>query len=126
MSTADELIAFDEKLSEEGDRGAVLNKLLKSRDAEKKNISMLRKELKEVNEDALRLINITGTHLISIAKNFKMVYEDYQKKPHELLTNWKDLENLFDGGVTPRLTEVYKKCYYFVQLLQFYNKSEKK
>ena len=126
MSAADEVIAFDEKLSEEGVRGSALGKLLKSRDSEKKNISMLRKELKEVNDDALRLINITGTHLISVAKSFKMVYEDYQKKPHELLTNWKELEGLFDGGVVPRLTEVYKKCYYFVQLLQFYNSKGKK
>ena len=122
MSTADELIAFDESLSEEGRRGTTLNKLLKRRDADKSNITMLRKELKEVNTEALRLINTTGTNLVAIAKSFKLVIEDYQKKPHELITNWKEIENLIEGGVSARLSDIYKKCYYFVQLLQFYNK----
>jgi hypothetical protein len=125
MSTADALIAFDEKLSDEGSRGATFAKLLKRRDADKSNIPLLRKELKEVNDEALRLINTTGTHLVSIAKSFKLVYEDYQKKPHELLTNWKELEGLIEGGVVPRVTETYKKCYYFVQLLQCYVKKDK-
>ena len=126
MATSDELIAFDESLSEEGDRGSLITKLVKRRDADKANVNMLRKELKEVNNEALRLINITGNHLVSIAKNFKMVFEDYQKKPHELITNWKELEGLMDGGVVPRMSEIYKKCYYFVQLLQYYNKQAKK
>ena len=125
MSTADALIAFDETLSEEGARGTVFNKLLKRRDVDKSNITLLRKELKQVNDDALRLLNTTGTHLVSIAKSFKLVYEDYQKKPHELLTNWKELEGLIEGGVVARLSEAYKKCYYFVQLLQFYIKNDK-
>ncbi|MDC7228073.1 MAG: DUF5312 family protein [Spirochaetales bacterium] len=126
MATSEELITFDENLSEEGDRGALINKLVKRRDADKSNITLLRKELKEVNNEALRLINVTGNHLVSIAKSFKLVYEDYQKKPHELITNWKEIEGLIDGGVVPRMTEIYKKCYYFVQLLQFYNKQSKK
>lgn len=126
ISTADELIAFDENLSEEGDKGAELNKLLKRRDADKANVQMLRKQLKEVNDEALGLINTTGLHLVSIAKSFKLVIEDYQKKPHELLTNWKELEPLIEGGVVKRMSEIYKKCYYFVQLLQFFNKNGKK
>ena len=52
--------------------------------------------------------------------------EDYQKKPHELITNWKEIEGLMDGGVVAKMSEVYRKCYYFVQLLQFYNKQTQK
>ncbi len=125
MATADKLIAFDESLSEEGERGSEISKLLKRRDADKSNVSMLRKQLKDINEDALRLINTTGAHLVAIAKSFKLAYEDYQRKPHELLTNWKEIESLFEGGVVPRMSDIYRKCYYFVQLLQFYNKQEK-
>ena len=126
MSTADELISFDENLSEEGDKGSELNKLLKRRDAEKANVQLLRKALKEVNDDAQRLINSTGLHLVAIAKSFKLVIEDYQKKPHELITNWKEIEPLFERGVVETLSEIYRKCYYFVQLLQFFNKNGKK
>lgn len=125
ISTADELISFDEKLSEEGEKGLEFAKLIKRRDADKANVQLLRKSLKEVNDDALRLINTTGLHLVSIAKSFKLVIEDYQKKPHELLTNWKEIESLVDGGVVERMSEIYRKCYYFVQLLQFYNKNGK-
>ncbi|MBI9106134.1 MAG: hypothetical protein JEZ04_05265 [Spirochaetales bacterium] len=126
MSTADELIIFDERLSEEGEKGVEITKLLKRRDADKSNIQSLRKSIKEVNDDAQRLINTTGLHLVSIAKSFKLVIEDYQKKPHELLTNWKELEPLIEGGVVERMSEVYRKCYYFVQLLQFFNKNGNK
>ncbi len=124
MSTAEELITFDEKLSEEGVRGSEITKLLKRRDSDKANITLLRKQLKEINDDALRLINTTGVHLVSIAKSFKLVIEDYQKKPHELLTNWKEIESIIEGGVVPRMSDIYRKCYYFIQLLQFYNKSK--
>ena len=126
MATAEELIAFDESLSEEGERGALINKLMKRRDADKSNIALLRKELKEINTEASRLLNATGNHLVSIAKSFKLVLEDYQKKPHELITNWKEIEGLMDGGVVAKMSEVYRKCYYFVQLLQFYNKQTQK
>ena len=54
MATAEELIAFDESLSEEGERGALINKLMKRRDADKSNIALLRKELKEINTEALQ------------------------------------------------------------------------
>ncbi|MDC7126175.1 MAG: DUF5312 family protein [Spirochaetales bacterium] len=122
MAVADELIAFDEGLSEEGERGGTIARLLKSREGGNSSTNALRKELKEVNDIALQLINTTGSHLVAIAKNFKMVIEDYQKKPHELITNWKEIEVLIEEGVVPTLTEIYKKCYYFVQLLQLYTK----
>jgi hypothetical protein len=122
MATADELIKFDESLSEEGERGAALNKLLKKRDAEKTSVQMLRKELKSVNDDALKLINNTGINLVAIAKSFKLVIQDYQKKPHELISNWKELEPVMENNVEARLADVYRKSYYFVQLLQFYQK----
>ena len=124
MSTADELINFDDNLSEEGERGSELSKLLKRRDADKNNVKLLRKSLKEVNDDAQRLINSTGIHLVAIAKSFKLIIDDYQKKHSELITNWKELEPLFEGDVVETMSEIYKKCYYFVQLLQFFNKKK--
>ena len=124
MAIADELIAFDEKLSEEGEMGVKINKLLKRKDPDKANVKLLRKEIKIVNEEALRFINSTGTNLVAIAKSFKLVIEDYQKKPHELITNWKELENIMENEVVERISEIYRKCYYFVQLLQFYIKKE--
>ncbi len=124
MSATEELIAFDEQLSEEGKRGSEISKLLKRRDADKSNITLLRKMLKDINNDALRLMNTSGGHLVAIAKSFKLVYEDYNKKRPELITNWKEIGPQFEGGVAPCLTEAYKKSYYFVQLLQMYTKKK--
>ncbi len=124
MAVADEVVKFDESLSEEGAKGAELSKLLKRRDADNSHIAKLRKELKDVNQEAARMINATGLHLIALAKSLKMVIEDFHKKPHELITNWKEIENAMDGLVDERLSAIYKKSYYFVQLLQHYSKKK--
>ena len=124
MAVADEVVKFDESLSEEGAKGAELSKLLKRRDADKSHITKLRKELKDVNQEAAGMINTTGLHLIALAKSLKMVIEDFHKKPHELITNWKEIENAMDGLVDERLSAIYKKSYYFVQLLQHYSKKK--
>lgn len=124
MQLSDELMRFDESLSEEGELGASLQRLLKRTDKDKSSTQLLRKELKAVNDNANRIINESGQHLIAIAKSLKNVVEDYGKKPHELLINWKELEGAMDGNVTERISGIYKQIYYFIQLLQFFIKKQ--
>jgi hypothetical protein len=76
--------------------------------------------LKTVNNEAQRMINGASQNLIAIGRNLKNLLEDFQKKPAELIMNWKELESQSEAPLPQRIAEDYKKLYYFVQLLQFY------
>jgi hypothetical protein len=124
MQISEDLIRFDENLSDEGGTGIKLKALIHKGDRDKNSVVILRKQLKDVNDEALRMITESATNLIMVGKSLKLVIEDYEKKPHELILNWKEIEGAFEGDVKTTLTELYKKIYYFIQLLQFYVKKK--
>ncbi|WP_020611459.1 DUF5312 family protein [Sediminispirochaeta bajacaliforniensis] len=124
MQVSEDLIVFDEGLSEEGGSGVKLKAFLHKGDRDKNSIVILRKMLKDINDEALRMINETASNLIMVGKSLKLVLEDYEKKPHELILNWKEVEGAFEHDVKETLTGLYKKIYYFIQLMQFYVKKK--
>ena len=122
MSLSDEIIEFDESLSEKGEHGARLKQALLKVDRDKGQGRYIRIILKTVNNNAQRMINTASTCLITIGKNFKSLLEDMPKNPHELITNWKELESSanFDMPLGKRMAEDYKRMFFFVQLMQFF------
>jgi hypothetical protein len=76
--------------------------------------------LKTVNNNAQKMINSASANLITIGRNFKNLLEDMQKKPSELVMNWKELESASEEPLPRRIANNYKRMYYFVQLLQFF------
>ncbi|MFA6508480.1 MAG: DUF5312 family protein [Treponemataceae bacterium] len=124
MTVSEKLIAFDESLADDGELGLRLRNYLAKADRDKDQLKNLRVTLKSVNEDAQRMINSSAQALITIGKNLKNVLEDYQRTPHELIINWKEIEFASERPIADRVTEVYKRIYYFVQLMQFFAKVE--
>jgi len=122
MEVSDKLIKFDESISDEGERGVRIKQYMSRSDKDKNAMVSLRKVLKEVNEEALEQIQLTAQNLIVIGKSLKLVLEDYEKKPHELIINWREIEQYTDKDIKTSITEIYKKIYYFIQLLQYYLK----
>ncbi|MCL1815724.1 MAG: DUF5312 family protein [Treponema sp.] len=122
MELAEKLSIFDESLSEKGEHGSRLRQALLKVDRDKGQGKYIRIILKTVNNTAQRMINTTSNCLITIGKNFKSLLEDMQKKPAELIMNWKELDSAanFDMPLGKRMAEDYKRMYYFVQLLQFF------
>jgi hypothetical protein len=51
-----------------------------------------------------------------------MLIEDYEKKPHEVVINWKEVEGAVEGEIKEKLSDIYKKMYYFIQLIQLFIK----
>jgi hypothetical protein len=124
MAISDQIIAFDEGLADDKELGAKLRKAVGrvvERDAS--TAQPLRQILADVNERALKLVNDCAVQLISFGKSLKMVLEDIDRKDHEIIINWKELEQLSDIPIRTRISEVYKRLYYFIQLLQIYLKS---
>ena len=63
------------------------------------------------------MINRTVPALIVVGKHFKMLMDDCEKKPFELIMNWKELSLVSKVPIAQRITAAYKKINYFVQLM---------
>jgi hypothetical protein len=124
MNLADELIAFDETLSENGENGSRLKASIIKADRDKSQARYVTVILKSVNEEAQRLINTAAQALISIGKNLKNLLDDYQKTNRELIMNWKELESASEAPMAQRMADTYKKIYYFIQLMQTLSKNQ--
>ena len=122
MEISSQLILFDESLSEEGEQGIAIKNALKKSERDKNAGVILRQLLKEKNDTAKGMINESAQALIVIGKNLKLLIEDYDKHPHEVIMNWRAINSVVNNKMKSQLMEIYRKVYYFVQLLQFYVK----
>jgi transcription elongation GreA/GreB family factor len=122
MRISESLIAFDDSLSEEGELGQKLKKALTRADRDKAALGALKQLLSEINNRAAKMINESAQHLIAIGKHVKMLIEDYEKKNHSLILNWREIDMAAENKAKERMLDIYKKIYYFVQLLQIYLK----
>jgi hypothetical protein len=120
MELSERLVKFDDSLAEEGERGIALKAALSKSDRDKNAQIILRKILKDINDEAYTILQQSAQNLVSMGKNLKTVLEDYGKKPHQVLNNWSELEAVSDQNLEEQITAVYKKTYYFIQLLQFF------
>jgi hypothetical protein len=122
MSLADKLTVFDDSLADKGEHGSRLKQALVKVDRDKGQGKYIRIILKTVNNSAQGMINTASADLITIGRNFKTLLEDMQKKPAEIVMNWRELESASASEVhlAKRMTDDYKRMYYFVQLLQFF------
>jgi hypothetical protein len=122
LGLSDEVLQYDESLSEEGELGSKLKNMIHRSDRDPNSQVVLKQQLKEINEKAQEVIRKSAQNLITLAKTLKLSIEDYGKKNHELIINWKELESATDYDLRESMTKVYKQIYYFVQLMQFYVK----
>lgn len=83
---------------------------------------LLRQTLHEVNETALNMVHETATNLITMGKVIKLLIDDLDKERPELIQNWKELQGFTEEPLRDQLVTIYKRAYYFVQLMQMYVK----
>lgn len=124
VQVAAKTIEFDEKLSEVSETGVKFRTLLSRMEREKEAGRQAAKLLNDVNETALKLINISLKHIIVIGNNFKIIIADYDKPRRELIQNWKEIEQHSERPVREWLVEAYKKIYDFTMLMQLFIKKE--
>jgi hypothetical protein len=112
-----EITALDETLSEDGSNGTRLRGALLRVDRDHTQARYLNSIINSLNEEALNIINRATQSLIIVGKHLKMLYDDHQKKPHELIMNWKEMTLVSKTPMAQRLSDDYKKINYFVQLM---------
>jgi hypothetical protein len=125
MEVSEQIIQFDDSLADDGDLGVRLRNTLNKSDRDKDALKYLRQMLKDTNDKALGLVNKAALNMIVVGRQIKAMIDDVSKVPHsEMILNWKDVETAYGKPMKDTLTELYKKIYYMVQLLQFYVKEE--
>jgi hypothetical protein len=123
MDLTDQLLKFDEALAEDGHKGAAIKTALYKVERDKGMMKILKQYLSDINGEAFRITKESAQNLISVAKYLKSVLEDYKTRPPEMILNWREIETATDGNIEKSITVIYKKIYYFTQLLQYYTKS---
>ena len=122
LEVSDELVRFDESLSEEGEVGAKIKSVLPRIDRDQASLAQLKQIIRDCNEAAANMIKSGGNNLVALGKNLKTIIDDYSNQPHQLIVNWKELDAVSEGTLKKSVSDVYKKIYYFIQLIQFFSK----
>ncbi|MDR0313366.1 MAG: DUF5312 domain-containing protein [Treponema sp.] len=119
-----EITDLDETLSEDGTNGPRLRGALVRVDRDPSQARYLNSIVNNINEEALNIINRAVPFFIVIGKHLKMLLDDCQKKPYELIMNWKELALVSKIPIAQRLGDDYKKVNYFIQLMLMESKQE--
>jgi len=123
LALAEEVDQFDRSLSEDGDLGARLRKASgPAKGRYPKTTRVLRQVVHDIDERAMNLITESAASLITVGRNIKTLIEDHERRTPEIIINWKELESQSTQPLKNQMTAVYKKIYYFIQLMQMFVK----
>ena len=117
IEMAAEITDLDETLNEDGSNGPRLRGALLRVDRDKTQSRYINSIISSINEESLNIINRAVPSLIVVGKHFKMLLDDCEKKPFELIMNWKELTQASKAPISQRIAAAYKKINYFVQLM---------
>jgi hypothetical protein len=125
LEVSTDILTFDESLADEGELGSRLRASVLKSDRDKEQTKYLRTMLKDVNDRAAGLVTKSAVNLIQIGRHLKALVEDQAKVGHhEMLLNWREIENAGSKPLRVLLVDVYKKIYWMVQLLQHFVKKD--
>jgi hypothetical protein len=110
--------ALDQSMAEEGSDGSRLKAAMLRVDRDKTQARYINSIIGNNNEEALEIINNAAQRFIIIGKQLKMLAEDIQKKPADLIINWRELIAYSRTPLAQRIADDYKKINYFVQLMR--------
>jgi hypothetical protein len=114
------IVEFDDELADEGEIGTRMRSAMAKVERDKEAVKYLRGALKDANDKATTIISRGAVNLIGLGRQLKSIIDDYVKPRHEIIINWKDVENLSPRAFKPWIVDTYMKIYYIVQLLQYF------
>ena len=118
---SDQILKLDDSLSDEGENGQKIRRAMgRIVDRDPSSQKFLTEILNQVNKQVLHMVNEAAQNLIIIGKNLKSLMEDIDRKEHQMIINWKDLDAEIEDSLKERMAAMYRQIYYLVQLLQVY------
>jgi hypothetical protein len=123
LAAADELVAFDEALADDGELGSRVRRAAGPvKQLDPTSTRLLRQALHDINERAMNLVKDAASNLVEVAKVVKLLIDDRSKTKPDLMLNWKELEAHAENPLTTELVAVYRKIFSFLQLLHMFVK----
>jgi len=118
LDTSQAILELDEKMDDNLGIGARIRAALFRVDRDKSQGRYINNITETINDEALEIITGVIPHLITLGKHFKLLMDDCPKKMFEVIMNWKELNSLpAKAPLLQRLTDMYKRINYFVQLM---------
>lgn len=118
LAESDKITKFDANLAEDAPVGMKFKTYLPRAGHDKEAINVLNRITSDANEQVKEFIVESTRDLITIGKTIKSLLEDDQKKTHEMVMNWSEIERAAERPMREMGTEVYKRIYLFVTLMQ--------
>ncbi|MDR2517460.1 MAG: DUF5312 family protein [Spirochaetaceae bacterium] len=112
------ILEFDENLADTGKDGPRLKNALFRVDRDKSQVRYINSITAGLNDRAEEIISSATGALVVIGRHLKQLIDDFQKKPNDLVINWKELGLVSKSPLLERMQEDCKKVNYFVQLMQ--------
>ena len=118
---AEEILAFDETLSNDGKDGARLKNALNRLEREKSQIRYLNTFLNGINDEAQEIIDTTMQLLTILDKHFNALNNDMQRKSGRLtVLNWRELGGVTKLPVAQLVGDMHKKFSALIELMGFF------
>jgi hypothetical protein len=110
--------ALDDSLGENGENGSRLQTMLAKSDRDKSQVRHIKAILKDVNREALELIDASAQALIVIGTTIENALEDRKSGAGELIINWKELESMVETPLIKYLIVTQQRISSFLRMLQ--------
>ncbi len=121
LAVSEQIIKLDDGLADEGELGQKIRRSLgRVVDRDRSSQKFIREILDQVNSRVLNLVNEAAQNLIIIGKNLKILIEDIDRREHQIITNWKELDADIEDSLKDRMVQMYRQLFLVVQLLQVY------
>jgi hypothetical protein len=126
LAISDDLLKFDEACAESGPFGMKIKKASPRAERDAAALRMLKDAVNDANKRIVAIIIEAAQVLIGFGKTLKSLIDDYDapENQHQLIINWKEVDNEAEGAVKQKMASLYKKIYYFIQLMQVYVKQD--
>jgi hypothetical protein len=117
-----EIVELDESLSDKGRNGPRLNAALIRVDRDRSQVRYINAIVSGINDEAQEHLTAAAEYFVVIENYLKLVVEDLEKSPHELIINWKELSMFSKNPLSQRVIDAYHKINSIVQLLKCFNR----
>jgi hypothetical protein len=116
------IIALDETLGDKGRNGPRLKAALLRVDRDRSQVRYINAIVAGINNEAREFITSAAEYLVVIENHMKNIAEDFEKKTHELIVNWKELSMFSKNPLGQRLSDAYQKISSVVRLLNCFSR----
>jgi hypothetical protein len=116
------IIELDDTLGDKGRNGPRLRAALLRLDRDRTQVRYINAIVTGINEEAQEMLITAAQHFEVIENHMKKLVLDFERSPHELIINWKELTNYSKTPLGPRLAETSEKITSFGSLLNFFSR----